>query len=81
MTLATVMGHATLVDPLLIKPAMDAIADGWSFGRRARSIQFVAFEKMLDRPLRDVQEEYGLVREPVELGQVEALPELLIAAA
>lgn len=81
MTLATVMGHATLVDPLLIKPAMDAISDGWSFGRRARSIQFVAFEKMLDRPLRDVQEEYGLVREPVELGQVEVLPELLIAAA
>jgi ubiquinone biosynthesis protein COQ4 len=81
MTLATIMGHATLVDPLLIKPAMDAITDGWAFGRRARSIQFVAFEKMLDRPLRDIQAEYNLLREPVELGAVEAMPELLKAAA
>ena len=62
MTLATVMNHATLVDPWLIKPAMDAITDGWAYGRRAKSIQFVAFEQMLDRPLVEVQAEYGLVR-------------------
>ena len=36
---------------------------------------------LLDRPLRDIQEEYGLVREPVELGQIEAMPELLRTAA
>jgi ubiquinone biosynthesis protein COQ4 len=81
MTLATIMGHATLVDPLLIKPAMDAITDGWAYGRRARSIQFVAFETMLDRPLREIQDEYGLTRAPVELGAVEPMPELLKAAA
>jgi hypothetical protein len=33
------------VDPWLIKPAMDAIAHGWSYGREARSIQFVKFER------------------------------------
>lgn len=81
MTLATIMGHATLVDPLLIKPAMDAITDGWAFGRRARSIQFVAFEKMLDRPLLDVQREYGLLREPAQLAIEGDVPELLKAAA
>ena len=81
MTLATVMGHATLVDPLLIRPAMDAITDGWAYGRRARSIQFVAFEEMLDRPLADVQAEYGLGRDPVPNFQMNAIPELLKEAA
>lgn len=64
MTLATILTHATLVDPYLIKPAMDAITEGWAYGRRARSIQFVAFETMLDRPLADVRAEYGLDRVP-----------------
>lgn len=63
MTLATILTHATLVDPYLIKPAMDAITEGWAFGRRAKSIQFVAFEAMLDHPLADVRAEYGLDRE------------------
>jgi ubiquinone biosynthesis protein COQ4 len=77
MTIATIVGHMTLVDPLLIKPAMDAITDGWAYGRRTQSIQFVAFEEMLDRPLRDVQREYGLGRDPVTLGIVGEVPELL----
>lgn len=81
MTLATIMGHATLVDPLLIKPAMDAIVDGWAYGRRARSIQFVAFEKMLDRPLADIRREYGLERDAAMLPTVTEMPELLRAAA
>ncbi len=81
MTLATIMGHATLVDPLLIKPAMDAITDGWAYGRRARSIQFVAFEQMLDRPLADLQREYGLGREATFLPKVVQMPELLKTAA
>jgi ubiquinone biosynthesis protein COQ4 len=62
MTIATIMGHMTLVDPWLIKPAMDAITDGWAYGRAARSIQFVAFEAMLDRPLDEVRADYGLLR-------------------
>jgi ubiquinone biosynthesis protein COQ4 len=81
MTLATIMGHMTLVDPLLIKPAMDAITDGWAYGRRTRSIQFVAFERMLDRPLEDIQAEYGLGRNGIELGTEGEMPELLRAAA
>ena len=63
MTLAVIISHATLVDPHLITPAMDAITDGWAYGRRARSIQFVKFEQMLGRPLIDVQGEFGLGRE------------------
>jgi ubiquinone biosynthesis protein Coq4 len=60
MWIAIVTSHMTLLDPGLIEPAMTAIVDGWSFGKRARSIQFVAFEKMLDRSLHEVRKEYGL---------------------
>jgi ubiquinone biosynthesis protein COQ4 len=81
MTLATIMGHATLVDPLLIKPAMDAITDGWAYGRRAHSIQFVAFERMLDRPLTELRREFGLGRNAVALPSVGDVPELLKTAA
>jgi ubiquinone biosynthesis protein COQ4 len=63
MTISTIMGHMACVDPWLIKPGMDAITDGWAYGRAAKSIQFVAFEMMLDRPLDDVRAEYGLLRE------------------
>lgn len=81
MTLATIIGHAALVDPLLIKPAMDAITDGWAYGRRTKSIQFVAFEEMLHRPLDEVQKEYGLGRIAARIFQMDAIPELLKAAA
>jgi ubiquinone biosynthesis protein Coq4 len=64
MWIAVVTGHMALVDPWLIKPAMDAISDGWTFGRAARSIQFVKFETMLDRPLDEVRAEFGLDRQP-----------------
>jgi ubiquinone biosynthesis protein COQ4 len=60
MTLSTIIGHAAIVDPWLIKPAMDAITEGWAYGRRTKSIQFVAFETMLHRPLAEVRAEYGL---------------------
>lgn len=61
MWLAVVTGHMTFLNPDLITPAMDAISDGWQRGRNSRSIQFVQFEKMLDRPLVELQREYGLL--------------------
>jgi ubiquinone biosynthesis protein COQ4 len=81
MTLATIIGHAALVDPLLIKPAMDAITDGWAYGRRTKSIQFVAFEEMLHRPLDEVRNEYGLHRTGARIFQMDVTPELLKTAA
>ncbi len=83
MTIATIMGHMTLIDPYLIQPAMDAITDGWAYGRRARSLQFVKFETMLDRPLADVQGEFRLDTERRATADIPAglMPELLKAAA
>ena len=81
--IAVVTGHMTLIDPYLIKPAMDAIADGWALGRAARSIQFVKFEEMLDLPLDEVREGYGLRREtpPSFAAAPERTAELLRGAA
>lgn len=83
MWIAVVSGHMALVDPLLIQPAMDAITDGWSRGRRARSLQFVAFEKRLHEPLEQLRSEYGLDDGPVAVVNPapERTPALLAAAA
>lgn len=77
MTLSVIMGHATLVDPWLIQPAMDAITDGWAFGRRAKSIQFIAFEQQIHRPLDEVRAEYGLVRDAPFVPMVPRVSELV----
>ena len=63
MWIAVVTAHMTFIDPHLITPAMDAIAHGWSAGRRAKSIQFVKFEEMLGRNLEEIRNEY-LLDEP-----------------
>jgi len=82
MWMAVATAHMTFVDPLLIKPAMDAIAHGWTYGREARSIQFVKFEKMLDRSLEDVRVEYGLGRDCSRVSNpTTELPELLRPAS
>jgi ubiquinone biosynthesis protein Coq4 len=82
MWIAVVTGHMTLLDPYLIKPAMDAITDGWTLGCRARSLQFVRFEERLGDPLEAVQAEYGLLhdRRPVTTTPRERTPTLIAAA-
>jgi ubiquinone biosynthesis protein Coq4 len=60
MWIAVVTAHMTFLEPSMIDPAMDAITRGWQHGRQARSIQFVKFEQMLDRPLSDVRHEFRL---------------------
>jgi ubiquinone biosynthesis protein Coq4 len=63
MTLGVIVSHMALVDPWLIKPGFDAITDGWAFGRRAKSLQFLPFETMLDQPLAELRREFGLERD------------------
>lgn len=81
MWIATVTAHMTFVDPKLIRPAMDAITDGWAFGRRAKSIQFLRLEQYYEEPLEAVRERFGLHREdrPDFATPVESAPELLRA--
>lgn len=83
MWIAVVAGHMTLLDPLLIKPAMDAITDGWALGRSARSIQFVRFEDRLGESLEEIRAEYRLDRKQASAWTItgEQAPELLRPAA
>lgn len=64
MWMSVTTTRMTLLDPDAIVPMMDAISDGWSFGRRAKNIQFERWEDQFDRQLSDIREEYDLVREP-----------------
>jgi ubiquinone biosynthesis protein Coq4 len=83
MWMAVSTGHMAFVDPWLIKPAMDAIAHGWTYGREARSIQFVKFENEFDRPLEAIRREYGLGRDCIGVSNPDSAhhPELLRPAA
>jgi ubiquinone biosynthesis protein Coq4 len=83
MWVAVSTGHMAFVDPWLVKPAMDAIAHGWSYGREARSIQFVKFEEMLGQPLDVVRREHGLGRDCSGVSHLPSAdaPELLRPAA
>lgn len=68
MWMSVTTTRMTLLDPAAIQPMMDAISEGWCFGRRARNIQFAKWETMMDRPLADIRNEFNLnVREPVAL--------------
>jgi ubiquinone biosynthesis protein Coq4 len=62
---------------------MDAIAHGWSYGREARSIQFVKFEQRFDQPLETIRQEYRLGRDCTRVSNPAAQhhPELLRPAA
>lgn len=58
MSVATT--RMTLLNPDTIVPTMDAIADGWQFGRRTRNIQLAKWEERLDEPLADIRKEFGI---------------------
>lgn len=78
MWIAVVTGHMALSDPYMIKPAMQAITDGWTAGQAARSLQFVKFEQRLDEPLEALRTEYRLARDrPVTATPQTRTPELL----
>jgi len=77
MTLGVIVSHMALVDPWLIKPGYDAITDGWAFGRRAKNLQFIRFEDMIDRPLEEIRREYGLIRETPFTPVMEKVSELV----
>lgn len=72
MWMSVVTTRMTLLDPKTIGPMMDAITDGWQYGRQAANLQFQKWETMLDRPLADIRKEYDLVRDGSFTGNVSA---------
>ena len=49
-----------LYGPPLLPAALDAITDGWTLARRARSLLHVYWEEHWEVPLEDLRREYEL---------------------
>lgn len=60
MRLAVTLGHLAYIKPSLTVPAMDAIVDGWAYGRSASNLNFERWENELDTPLAELQARMGL---------------------
>lgn len=65
MWMSVIATRMTFIDPKMIIPMMDAITDGWQFGRRIPNIQTEKWEEMLDRPLAEVRARYRITPTPL----------------
>ena len=65
MRLAVTLGHTAYINPGLTVQAMDAIVDGWSYGRRAKNLNFTRWEDEIDTPLSVLRERMNLDVEPL----------------
>ena len=60
MRMAVTTAHMAFLQPEIITPAMDAIAEGWMYGRTAPNLNFERWEDFLDTPLDSLREQIGL---------------------
>lgn len=63
MRTAVTTAHTAFMRPDMITETMDAIVDGWQYGRTAGNLNFVKWEEELDTPLPVLQKRFGLTRE------------------
>ena len=73
MWMATVTAQMTFSNPSSIVPLMDAIADGWTFGKTSPHLMAQPWEEMFDQPLADVRNRYGLTPSPLAARQSAAM--------
>ena len=60
MRMAVTTAHMAMLNPGIITQAMDAIVDGWSYGRAVKNLNFVRWEDHLDTPLEELRQRMGL---------------------
>lgn len=60
MWMSVVTTRMTFLDPDGIVPVMDAVTEGWQYGRRVESLQFEKWETMFDQPLAELRPRYGI---------------------
>jgi ubiquinone biosynthesis protein Coq4 len=63
MWMATTTSRMTFLQPDSIVPVMDAITQGWRFGRRVKNLQFEKWESMFEERLELVRVRYGVASE------------------
>lgn len=60
MRMAVTTAHMAYLDPKIITWSMDAIAEGWHFGRTTQNLQFHRWEDDIDTPLTELRAKWGL---------------------
>lgn len=65
MWMSTSTTQMTYLRPQSIVPLMDAISDGWQYGRRTPQISLHTWEDELERPLQEIREEWGIQPTPL----------------
>lgn len=63
MWVATATARMTYLDPASQGPLMDAITEGWRFGRKCPNLNLVRWEEHLARDLRELRAGYGIAPE------------------
>jgi ubiquinone biosynthesis protein Coq4 len=61
LVIATRVMQASLHKPQFLPPLLDAVAEGWSLGRRAKSLIPVRWEDHWEAPLTELRAEYDLL--------------------
>ncbi len=60
--MATLTTQMTFLNPGMTDLVMDAISDGWTFGRQAKNLNYVRWEEMMARPVAELRSEFNLNR-------------------
>lgn len=63
MWMSVVTTRMTFIAPDTIVPVMDAVSEGWQYGRRVADLQFERWEDHLDEPLAQLRPRYGIAPE------------------
>jgi len=63
MRMAVTTAHMAFLNPGITVQAMDAIVEGWAYGRAAGNINFVRWEDEIDTPLDELRVRFNLRRE------------------
>ena len=60
MRLAVTLGHTAFIKPSATVSAMDAIVDGWSYGRAAKNLNFERWEAHIHTPVEELRARMNL---------------------
>ena len=60
MRMAVTTAHMAYLKPSMTVAAMDAIVDGWAYGRRAKNLNFEIWENELDTPINVLRGRFNL---------------------
>jgi ubiquinone biosynthesis protein Coq4 len=60
MWISVVTTRSAFIDPTHTVGLMDAIAEGWQFGRTVENLQYERWEDQIDDPIADVRARYGI---------------------